>query len=65
MNILENKKRLICINLILKLEKETEKKYWFYVYNLDYINEQKQIKKLEYIQKIIDKYSICEIEYKK
>jgi hypothetical protein len=40
---------------LLELKKETEKKYWFYVYNLDYINEQKQAKILDYLDnKIIE-----------
>ena len=34
---------------LLELKKETEKKYWVYVYNLDYINEQKQAKIIDYL----------------
>jgi hypothetical protein len=33
-----------------ELKKEVEKKYWFYVYNCDYVNEQKQLKKLDYLE---------------
>jgi hypothetical protein len=60
-----NKKRLIIINLILKLEKSIYSNYTNSIYNLDSTNIDNYLIRINKIDKIINKYSICEIEYKK
>jgi hypothetical protein len=59
-----NKKRLVIINLILKLEKSIYSNYTNSIYNLDSTNVNKYLIRINKIDKIINKYSICEIEYK-
>ena len=59
-----NKKRLIVINLIIKLEKSIYKNYTNSIYNLDSINVEKYKYRIEKIEKIINKYTLCEVIYK-
>jgi hypothetical protein len=60
-----NKKRLIVINLILKLEKSIYNNYTNSIYNFDSINVDKYKNRINKIDNLINKYSICKIEYKK
>jgi hypothetical protein len=60
-----NKKRLIVINLILKLEKSIYTNYNNSIYNFYSTNIDKYKNRINKIDNLINKYSICKIEYKK